>query len=106
MAIILDAISLIVDPVPTKLRIAEARSIKYVLIVEAGGSASKFTTLRSLIEASYNLLLTVFLIAPSGVLSGIETGARGKHSTFSQDQPLPRACWNKQLTFPRYLSEM
>jgi hypothetical protein len=52
------------------------------------------------------LLLTVFLIAPSGVLSGIETGARGKHSTFSQDQPLPRACWNKQLTFPRYLSEM
>ena len=82
--IILDANPLIIDAMPTKLRMEAARSSKYVLIFAVDGSSSWLTIFRSSMTASYNLLFMVFLIAPSAVLSGTEISARGKHRTLSR----------------------
>ena len=63
--------SLTVDAAPTKLLMAATRSSMYVSIFPAVGSGSWLTIFRSCMIASYSLLLTVFLKAPSVVLNGI-----------------------------------
>ena len=86
--IILDDSSLTVDAVPTKLRMAATRSSGYVFIFSAVGSCSWLTSFILSVVASYSLLLTVFLKAPSAVLSGIQIGARGKEGTFARSTPV------------------
>ena len=55
--------------------------------------------------ASYNLLLALFPIASSAVLSRIEISARGKYRALSM-LTVSRACQNVRLIFPKCLFDV
>ena len=89
------------DAVPIKPRIEVARSSKCLLIYGTGGSSAWLTIFRSH-GSLVQFTLDGLLVVPSAVLHRIEIGAR-ENTELNQDLLLSLACWNMQLTFPRYL---